>query len=266
MSAQIVATTTDTTIATAKRYKCRHIFLDGHRCGSPALRGEDFCYYHHTTRGGATLLRERRNHLDFELPPLEDRSSVLAAIAEVLQRIASGSLHAKTAGLLLYGLQIASLNLPKAGDAQHEDQPIEEVIADPRFGVLAPVAEVSEAAEPTSTPAEAPQTKPGAPSPTSGTCVPTPSAHPETAILPTLQASAANESAGKGPARLRARFQPCLRCPAGKGASAPVDSSIRVRIFPQLIKPSQDKFNRHRATKSPAIAGLFVKQQHCLRG
>ncbi len=33
-----------------KRYQCRHIFTDGHRCGSPCLRHEDFCYYHHTTR------------------------------------------------------------------------------------------------------------------------------------------------------------------------------------------------------------------------
>ncbi|RSL15183.1 hypothetical protein EDE15_0661 [Edaphobacter aggregans] len=33
-----------------KRYQCRHIFTDGHSCGSPCLRHEDFCYYHHTTR------------------------------------------------------------------------------------------------------------------------------------------------------------------------------------------------------------------------
>ena len=28
-----------------KRYQCRHIFTDGHRCGSPCLRGEELCYY-----------------------------------------------------------------------------------------------------------------------------------------------------------------------------------------------------------------------------
>ena len=47
---------------TPKRFQCRHIFTDGHRCGSPTLlvethdatlpdrTHEDFCYYHHTTR------------------------------------------------------------------------------------------------------------------------------------------------------------------------------------------------------------------------
>ena len=39
------ATTTET-----RQYQCRHIFTDGHRCGSICLRGEPFCYYHHTTR------------------------------------------------------------------------------------------------------------------------------------------------------------------------------------------------------------------------
>jgi hypothetical protein len=38
---------TDTTI---KRFLCRHIHTSGRRCGSPALRGEPFCYHHHTTR------------------------------------------------------------------------------------------------------------------------------------------------------------------------------------------------------------------------
>jgi hypothetical protein len=33
-----------------KHYHCRHIFTDGHRCGSNSLRNEDFCFYHHNTR------------------------------------------------------------------------------------------------------------------------------------------------------------------------------------------------------------------------
>ena len=38
------------TQTTIKRFLCRHIHTSGSRCGSPALRGESFCYYHHTTR------------------------------------------------------------------------------------------------------------------------------------------------------------------------------------------------------------------------
>jgi hypothetical protein len=122
-----------------RRYQCRHIFLGGSRCGSPSLRHEEFCYYHHAARQSAE--DRRRNSLDdFELPQLEDRSSVLAAITEVLQRIANGGMHTKRAGLLLYGLQIASLNLPKAGQAEQDGPPVERVIAHPRFGNLAPRA------------------------------------------------------------------------------------------------------------------------------
>jgi hypothetical protein len=147
---QIVEVTTESMQDPSKRYRCRYIFTDGHRCGSPSLRGEHFCYYHHTSLGSAADIRARREWTEFELPLLEDRSSVLAAVTEVLQRIACDKLPSKQAGLLLYGLQIASQNLPETGEAKtidEEDQP-EEVIANHRYGDLAPVAEIFEDARP----------------------------------------------------------------------------------------------------------------------
>jgi hypothetical protein len=216
------------TIAGPKRYKCRHLFLDGHRCGSPSLRGEEFCYYHHTTRGAVADLRDRRARMcEFELPPLEDRSSLLAALAEVLQRLAACAIDNKRAGLLLYGLQIASRHLPQPVDAEH-NQPVEEVIPDPRFGNLAPIAEITEttatveALQIEALEIEAPPTNPGAPCPASGTWVSTPptqpesdpKSNPEPILLPNLQATAAKEAFGNGaPSRLRARLQPYRRSP-----------------------------------------------------
>jgi hypothetical protein len=35
--------TAELTEITIKRYLCRHIHTTGRRCGSPALRGEQFC-------------------------------------------------------------------------------------------------------------------------------------------------------------------------------------------------------------------------------
>jgi hypothetical protein len=76
-----------------KRYLCRHIFTDGHRCGSICLRGEHFCYYHHTTRRPAANPKQRKSHrTTFELPLPEDRSAIQASIGMVLQRIAANDI------------------------------------------------------------------------------------------------------------------------------------------------------------------------------
>jgi hypothetical protein len=136
-----------------KQYQCRHIFTDGRRCSSPCLRQEEFCYYHHTTRKPVANPRRRRSRSStFHLPLPEDRSAIQSSIGEVLQRIASNDIDPRRAGLLLYGLQIASLNLPKTQPAQRNaklepvetaNQIVEEITIDPTLGVLAPRAEVS---------------------------------------------------------------------------------------------------------------------------
>jgi len=138
---------------TPKRYQCRHIFTDGHRCGSPCLRGEDLCYYHRTTRRPATNPRTRRSRCaTFEIPLPEDRSAIQHTIGQVLQRIAANDIDPRRAGLLLYGLQIASLNLPKQQPAaKPEPETVEEITTDPELGLLAPPAEVGKTVERKST-------------------------------------------------------------------------------------------------------------------
>jgi hypothetical protein len=137
------------TIETTKQYQCRHIFTDGRRCSSPCLRQEEFCYYHHTTRKPVANPKQRRSRSStFHLPLPEDRSAIQSSIGEVLQRIASNDIDPRRAGLLLYGLQIASLNLPKQQNTQRNAKPepvetVEEITIDPTLGVLAPRAEVS---------------------------------------------------------------------------------------------------------------------------
>src|SRR5580698_3000365 len=93
-----------------KSKTCRHIFTAGHRCGSYALRGEPFCYYHHDRRDpiARQTLKSRRarsSSFEFELPDPTDRLAIQLSIVEVLQRVASNSLDTRRAGILLYGLQ-----------------------------------------------------------------------------------------------------------------------------------------------------------------
>ncbi len=128
----------------ARRFQCRHIFTDGRRCGSPCLRNEEFCFYHHTTRGAVEQAQEGRDRFNtFQLPRLEDHASVLVAIEEVLQRLAACAIDTRRAGLLLYGLQTASIALSRTASPQRAPEPVEEIIHHPRLGTLAPRAIVA---------------------------------------------------------------------------------------------------------------------------
>jgi hypothetical protein len=135
-----------------RRYQCRHIFTDGHRCGSICLRDEEFCYYHHTTRRPIQNPRARRcRQSTFDLPITDpnDRTGLQSAIIEVLRRIAANDIDPRRAGLLLYGLQIASLNLPKPQTTQRDrkiEQPdtVEEITTHPELGILAPKTDIDE--------------------------------------------------------------------------------------------------------------------------
>ena len=144
---------TQTTVPTAPetRFRCRHIFTDGRRCQSPCLRREEFCYFHHTTRqpvAADQIAARTARRSEFEMPLPEDRSAIQFAIGEVLQRIAANQLDPRRAGLLLYGLQIASLNLPRPqpaatrAEAEAALETVEEIVVDPELGTLAPRADI----------------------------------------------------------------------------------------------------------------------------
>ena len=165
-----------------KRFQCRHIHTSGHRCGSPALRGGPFCYHHHTTRNPEPRHRGvHPEHAVFELPAIDDRPGIQFALAQVLARIATNQLDPKRSSQLLFGLLIASRNLPPhprpnaaatrsdsrsspssrdsaaADNSNHPEDIVEELILDEDLGPIAPIAEIR--------PPEAPQTPPQPPRP-----------------------------------------------------------------------------------------------------
>ncbi len=203
-----------------KRYQCRHIFTDGHRCGSICLRGEEFCYYHHTTRKPAQNPRARRGRRGtFDLPIIDpnDRTALQTTIVEVLRRIAANDIDPRRAGLLLYGLQIASLNLPKPQTAQRgrkieEPEIVEEITTHPELGILAPITDADEV-----------QIRPGSafdlllkemrPKPGAPDATPKPEAppsSPQPITLPTLQATEETQSASSAYRKGRVAFCVCL--------------------------------------------------------
>ena len=135
---------------TQKRFQCRHVHAAGHQCGSPALRNEEFCYFHHTTRRPkppAGKFRYLDAHEPFELPIVEDLPSALSVAARILCRVASNDLDHERAGKLLYNLQIITSIIDKASRAAAKagavarPEPLEELVADEAHGLIAPITE-----------------------------------------------------------------------------------------------------------------------------
>jgi hypothetical protein len=228
-----------------KRYQCRHIFTDGHRCGSICLRGEEFCYYHHTTRKPAQNPRTRRNRQStFDLPVTDpnDRTGLQSTIIEVLRRIAANDIDPRRAGLLLYGLQIASLNLPKpqtAKQGRQTEQPetVEEITTHPELGILAPKTDIDEIPiNPKSAIGlllEVMSTKAPEQSPTT----------PQSTTLPTLQANAESD---------KCLIHPVLRYHRTEIGPRPYSA---FSTFHRKGGTSRGRFIRHReaVVPSPAI-------------
>lgn len=117
--------------------RCQHIKVNGTQCGSPALRRNKFCYFHkrhHEERLQLNLDRlkqdrARRRNVIIELPVLEDANSIQVSLMQVMRLIVTGQIDSKTAGLLLYGLQIASSNLART---DFEPLIIRNVVLDPK--------------------------------------------------------------------------------------------------------------------------------------
>ena len=90
--------------------ECRHIMPNGKKCRAAALRNMPYCYFH-TRVHELTRSKSKPKNQPLELPVLEDRSAIQLALAQILDALATARIDHKRAGLLLYGLQIASQNI-----------------------------------------------------------------------------------------------------------------------------------------------------------
>jgi hypothetical protein len=91
---------------------CNHVKHNGNCCESPALKGDEYCYFHRAQRERTKRrLRAIRNFRPLELPPLDDMESIHLAIGEVLNALVADRIDHKKAGLLLYGLQTAATTI-----------------------------------------------------------------------------------------------------------------------------------------------------------
>ncbi len=89
---------------------CSHIKVNGVRCGSPALRGEAFCYFHQRLiRGVRTPPKSRLHPMAF----LEDKESIQVSLMEVINALVRNTIDFRRAQLILRALHIATKNAPR---------------------------------------------------------------------------------------------------------------------------------------------------------
>ena len=101
--------------------RCSHIQVTGHRCGSPALKHREFCYFHERLIRGVALPRHARVEAMFVL---DNEESIQCAIMEVMNSILMKRLDYKSAALLLRALNLAVRNSRRT---HFGDQPLEMV-------------------------------------------------------------------------------------------------------------------------------------------
>ena len=108
--------------------RCQHVKVNGVQCGSPALRRRRRCYFHEGVRIERVKVKEDQFlQRGFDMPVLEDGNAVQIALMKVLQMLVRGTMDAKTAGLMLYGLQTASANLK---NTDFEVEKVTDVVID----------------------------------------------------------------------------------------------------------------------------------------
>jgi len=103
---------------------CTHIKVNGVPCGSPALHGEIFCYFHQRMiRGVRTPAKSRLHPIAF----LENEEGIQAALMEIINALVRNTIDFRRAQLVLRALHIAVKNSPRVHFNLHKDEMIHEV-------------------------------------------------------------------------------------------------------------------------------------------
>ncbi len=87
--------------------KCTHIKVTGQQCGSPALRGEFFCYFHTRVIKGVQQRVDMQLH---SMALLEDCEAIQLSIMHVVDGLVKGTLEPTRARLIIQALRIAARN------------------------------------------------------------------------------------------------------------------------------------------------------------
>src|SRR5579859_6600512 len=103
---------------------CIHIKVSGIRCGSPSLRGEQFCYFHQRMHRGVRTPPQARLH---PVAMIEDEESIQAALMEVINALMRNTIDLKRANLILRALHIAVKNAARVHYKIYSKESVTEI-------------------------------------------------------------------------------------------------------------------------------------------
>jgi hypothetical protein len=104
--------------------RCTHIQVTGHRCGSPALKQEYFCYFH--TR----MIKGVQTRVDAQITPIaliENAEAIQAAIMHMIDAVLKGTIDNRRASIVLKALHIAVRNSRNVRFQTRPDDMVHEV-------------------------------------------------------------------------------------------------------------------------------------------
>src|ERR1700750_812785 len=87
--------------------QCLHIKFNGVQCRQPAMRHKRYCHFHNFLHERSQMTGGER----FQLPIAEDTASIQLSINQVMRALMCNHIDTKTAGTLLYALQLSTTNL-----------------------------------------------------------------------------------------------------------------------------------------------------------
>ena len=103
---------------------CTNIKVNGVRCGSPALRGEVFCYFHQRMIRGIATPPKSRLH---PIAQIEDAESIQTSLMEVINALVRNTIDFRRAQLILRALNIAARNAPRVHFRIPDSEMVREV-------------------------------------------------------------------------------------------------------------------------------------------
>jgi hypothetical protein len=129
--------------ATMPSKSCTHIKVTGVACGSPALRGEQFCYFHQHAHRGVRRPPQSRLH---PIALIEDEESIQASLMEVINALVRNTLDVKRAELIIRALNLAVRNARRVKFDINTDAKVKDVpqYAPPVEGVTTAVPSADE--------------------------------------------------------------------------------------------------------------------------